>query len=214
MGAGDPCPCRSSLRRALHQAQDRCEGRHRRAHPRRAEDLPARIQRHRPEGRRQRVRPPLHGRRAFQLGELDVEVLHVPGHTPADVAYKIDDAVFVGDTLFMPDYGTARADFPGGDARSSTAPSSGCWRSRLRRGSSCATITRRRAAIITPGRRRSPRSARKSASQGRHQRGGIRRHARGARCQARRRRCCFMPSIQVNIRAGKLPPLRRTACAI
>ena len=44
-------------------------------------------------------------------------MLYVPGHTPADVAYKIEDAVFVGDTLFMPDYGTARADFPGGDAR-------------------------------------------------------------------------------------------------
>lgn len=52
----------------------------------------------------------------FQIGELEVEVLHVPGHTPADVAYRIGDAAFVGDTLFMPDYGTARADFPGGDA--------------------------------------------------------------------------------------------------
>jgi len=52
----------------------------------------------------------------FALGELDVEVLHVPGHTPADIAYRIADAVFVGDTMFMPDYGTARADFPGGDA--------------------------------------------------------------------------------------------------
>ena len=51
------------------------------------------------------------------IGGLEVEVLHVPGHTPADVAYRVDDAVFVGDTLFMPDYGTARADFPGGDAR-------------------------------------------------------------------------------------------------
>lgn len=53
----------------------------------------------------------------FKIGELEVEVLHTPGHTPADVSYKIGDAVFVGDTLFMPDYGTARADFPGGDAR-------------------------------------------------------------------------------------------------
>jgi glyoxylase-like metal-dependent hydrolase (beta-lactamase superfamily II) len=53
----------------------------------------------------------------FALGELTVEVMHVPGHTPADLAYRIGDAVFVGDTLFMPDYGTARADFPGGDAR-------------------------------------------------------------------------------------------------
>lgn len=53
----------------------------------------------------------------LQLGGLDIEVLHTPGHTPADVSYRIGDAVFVGDTLFMPDYGTARADFPGGDAR-------------------------------------------------------------------------------------------------
>lgn len=53
----------------------------------------------------------------FQIGEIDVTVLHVPGHTPADNAYVIGDAVFVGDTMFMPDYGTARADFPGGDAR-------------------------------------------------------------------------------------------------
>ncbi|MDT2020921.1 MBL fold metallo-hydrolase [Methylocella sp. CPCC 101449] len=53
----------------------------------------------------------------FSIGGLTVEVIHTPGHTPACVAYRIGDAVFVGDTLFMPDYGTARADFPGGDAR-------------------------------------------------------------------------------------------------
>jgi glyoxylase-like metal-dependent hydrolase (beta-lactamase superfamily II) len=53
----------------------------------------------------------------FRIGDLEVVVMHVPGHTPADVAYGIEDAVFVGDTLFMPDYGTARADFPGGDPR-------------------------------------------------------------------------------------------------
>jgi len=52
----------------------------------------------------------------FAIGRLEVEVLHVPGHTPADIAYRIGDDVFVGDTLFMHDYGTARADFPGGDA--------------------------------------------------------------------------------------------------
>ena len=52
----------------------------------------------------------------FKIGELDAEVLYTPGHTPADVTYKVEDAAFVGDTLFMPDYGTARADFPGGDA--------------------------------------------------------------------------------------------------
>jgi len=53
----------------------------------------------------------------FALGGLQVEVMHTPGHTPACVSYRIGEAVFVGDTLFMPDYGTARADFPGGDAR-------------------------------------------------------------------------------------------------
>ncbi len=53
----------------------------------------------------------------FKIGTLPAMALHVPGHTPADLAYIIGDAVFTGDTLFMPDYGTARADFPGGDAR-------------------------------------------------------------------------------------------------
>lgn len=53
----------------------------------------------------------------FALGNLEVEVIHTPGHTPACVSYRIGDDVFVGDTLFMHDYGTARADFPGGDAR-------------------------------------------------------------------------------------------------
>ncbi len=53
----------------------------------------------------------------FALGTLGVEVMHLPGHTPADIAYRIGDDVFVGDTIFMHDYGTARADFPGGDAR-------------------------------------------------------------------------------------------------
>lgn len=52
----------------------------------------------------------------FAIGELPVTVLHVPGHTPACVAYVVGDVVFVGDTMFMPDYGSARADFPGGDA--------------------------------------------------------------------------------------------------
>ncbi|OBP14429.1 MBL fold metallo-hydrolase [Rheinheimera sp. SA_1] len=50
------------------------------------------------------------------LGELSIQVLHTPGHTPACVSYLIGDAVFVGDTLFMPDYGSARCDFPGGSA--------------------------------------------------------------------------------------------------
>ena len=53
---------------------------------------------------------------ALELGDLNISVMHTPGHTPACVSYRICDAVFVGDTLFMPDYGTARTDFPGGDA--------------------------------------------------------------------------------------------------
>ncbi len=52
-----------------------------------------------------------------KVGGMTLEVLETPGHTPACVSYKVGDAVFVGDTLFMPDYGTARCDFPGGDAR-------------------------------------------------------------------------------------------------
>ncbi len=54
---------------------------------------------------------------SLPLGDLTIRVLHTPGHTPACVTYLIGDAAFAGDTLFMPDYGTARADFPGGDAR-------------------------------------------------------------------------------------------------
>ena len=53
----------------------------------------------------------------FSIGALQVQALAVPGHTPACMAYQVGDAVFVGDTLFMPDVGTARCDFPGGDAR-------------------------------------------------------------------------------------------------
>lgn len=59
----------------------------------------------------------LHDGEHFSVGKLEVEVLFTPGHTPACVSYKIGSNVFVGDTLFMPDYGTARTDFPGGDAR-------------------------------------------------------------------------------------------------
>ena len=92
----------------------------------------------------------------FRLGEIPARVMHTPGHTPADMTYVIGDAASVGDTLFMPDAGTARADFPGGDAHK-------LFRSTRRilhelptgRGYSCATTTRRRAEIPTPGRARS-----------------------------------------------------------
>lgn len=54
---------------------------------------------------------------ALNLGDISITAIHTPGHTPACMTYVIGDAAFVGDTLFMPDYGTARCDFPGGDAR-------------------------------------------------------------------------------------------------
>lgn len=52
----------------------------------------------------------------FMIGRLEARAMHVPGHTPADMAFQVGDAVFIGDTMFMPDVGTARCDFPGGDA--------------------------------------------------------------------------------------------------
>lgn len=54
---------------------------------------------------------------AFKIGNLDATAMHTPGHTPACMTYVVGDAAFIGDTLFMPDYGSARCDFPGGDAR-------------------------------------------------------------------------------------------------
>ena len=59
----------------------------------------------------------IHEDQTLPLGDLSIRALHTPGHTPADMTYMIGGAAFVGDTMFMPDYGTARADFPGGDAR-------------------------------------------------------------------------------------------------
>ena len=53
---------------------------------------------------------------SFNVGQMEVEVMHTPGHTPACVTYVVGDSAFIGDTLFMPDFGTARADFPGGSA--------------------------------------------------------------------------------------------------
>ena len=142
----------------------------------------------------------------FRLGELEVEVLHVPGHTPADIAYKVGDAVFVGDTLFMPDYGTARADFPGGNART-------LYRS-IRRLLSLPPETRlfmchdykapgrdHYAWETTVGEQRTRNAHVKDGVD----EGDIRRHARGTRRKTPAP-LLLLPSIQVNIRAGKLPP--------
>ena len=140
------------------------------------------------------------------LGGLAVEVMHLPGHTPADVAYRIEDAVFVGDTIFMPDYGTARTDFPGGDAAT-------LYRS-IRRLLSLPGETRLFMChdYKAPGRDRyawetTVAEQRKSNI---HVHDGV---DEAAFVALRRKRdatlaapVLLLPSVQVNIRAGRLPP--------
>jgi len=142
----------------------------------------------------------------FPLGELEVEVLHVPGHTPADVAYKIGDAVFVGDTLFMPDYGTARADFPGGNARS-------LFRS-VKRLLALPASTRLFMChdYKAPGRDHYAweTTVGEERAHNVHVREGVSEDEFVAMREARDTTLAaphlLMPSIQVNMRAGKLPP--------
>ena len=115
----DPCARRPPVGGALPARQPRRPHRHRRedhhgpAHLRRDLQRRARL---RP--RRLAVRPPVRGRRAVSRSAgWRPSTWRRPGHTPACGSYKVGDNIFVGDTLFMPDYGTARCDFPGGDAR-------------------------------------------------------------------------------------------------
>ncbi|WP_282608830.1 MBL fold metallo-hydrolase [Pelagibius sp. Alg239-R121] len=141
----------------------------------------------------------------FFIGELQARVIHTPGHTPACVTYLIGDAAFVGDTLFMPDFGTARCDFPGGDARAlfrsikkiltlppetrlflchDYAPGGRdyCWET---------TVAAERAGNI-------------------HVHDGISEdefvNMRSARDQQLEMPKLILPSVQVNMRAGELPP--------
>lgn len=142
----------------------------------------------------------------FTIGTLDVEVLHVPGHTPADIAYKIGNTVFVGDTLFMPDYGTARADFPGGDART-------LYRS-IRRLLSLPSETRLFMChdYKAPGRDHYAweTTVGEQRAHNAHVKDGVDEEAFVATREARDAKLAapllLLPSIQVNIRAGKLPP--------
>ena len=142
----------------------------------------------------------------FSIGDLQAEVLHTPGHTPADVSYKVGDAVFVGDTLFMPDSGTARADFPGGDARQ-------LYRS-IKRLQVFPPETRLFMChdYKAPGRDHYAWETTVSEQRAKniHVRDGISedefvamRSTRDATLAAPR---LLLPSIQVNIRAGKFPP--------
>ena len=141
----------------------------------------------------------------FAIGELEVTVMHVPGHTPADIAYRIGDAVFVGDTMFMPDYGTARADFPGGDART-------LYRS-IRKLLALPEATRMFLChdYMAPGRD----EHRWETSVGEQRRSNVHVHdgvdedafvtMREARDAGLSAPTLLLPSIQVNIRAGQFP---------
>ena len=140
------------------------------------------------------------------LGSLAIEVLHLPGHTPADVAYRVGDAVFVGDTIFMPDYGTARADFPGGDAHR-------LYRS-IRRLLSLPAETRLFMChdYKAPGRDRYAweTTVGEERSRNVHVRNGVDEQSFVSMRQARdvtlAAPVLLLPSVQVNIRAGRLPP--------
>ena len=142
----------------------------------------------------------------FKIGGLEAEVIYTPGHTPACVSYKIADAVFVGDTLFMPDYGTARADFPGGDAHK-------LYRS-IRRLLSLPPQTRLFMChdYKAPGRDSYAYETTVAEQRARnvHVHEGVgedefvaMRNARDATLSAP---TLLLPSIQVNIRAGRFPP--------
>lgn len=147
----------------------------------------------------------------FFVGTIEAWALFTPGHTPADMSYLIDNALFVGDTLFMPDYGTARCDFPGGDARV-------MYRSIQRL---LALPPQTRLFVChdyAPGGR--PHACETTIAKQRteniHIHEGVgeeafvaMRKARDSTLSAPR---LFMPSLQVNIRAGELPPPEANGC--
>lgn len=141
----------------------------------------------------------------FRIGELEAQVMYVPGHTPACIAYHIGDAVFVGDTLFMPDVGTARCDFPGGDAHA-------LYRS-ARRILSLPLETRLFMCHDYPPSGRGPSWECTVADQRQgniHVRDGISEEEfvamRTKRDATLEMPVLILPSVQVNIRAGSLPP--------
>jgi glyoxylase-like metal-dependent hydrolase (beta-lactamase superfamily II) len=141
----------------------------------------------------------------FSIGRLQMRVHHLPGHTPADVAYQVDDAVFVGDTLFMPDVGTARCDFPGGDARA-------LYRS-IRKLLALPAATRLFMCHDYPPPGRTPQWLSSVAAQRAdniHVHDGVSEDdfvaLRRARDAGLEMPVLLLPAVQVNIRAGKLPP--------
>ncbi|MFC3109719.1 MBL fold metallo-hydrolase [Undibacterium arcticum] len=141
----------------------------------------------------------------FQVGPLQAQALFVPGHTPADMAYRFGDTIFVGDTLFMPDVGTARCDFPGGDAHA-------LYRS-IQKLLSFPDTTRLYMCHDYPPPTRPPHwitTVRAQRDSNIHVHDGITEEAfvkmREARDATLGMPVLILPSIQVNIRAGNLPP--------
>lgn len=141
----------------------------------------------------------------FSIGDVEAKAMHVPGHTPADMAYLIEDSVFAGDTMFMPDVGTARADFPGGDAVT-------LYRS-IRRLLELPPQTRIYVCHDYPPAGREAKwetTVTEQRAKNIHVRDGITeeefvamRKARDATLEVP---TLILPSIQVNIRAGQMPP--------
>ncbi len=147
-----------------------------------------------------------HDGETFSIGKIPARVLHTPGHTPACVTYLIGDAAFVGDSLFMPDYGTARTDFPGGDARTLfrsiqrilALPSS----TRMFVGHDYGAPGRKRFAWET--------TVEEQRRANVHVRLGTDEEAfvlmRARRDATLEMPTLILPSVQVNIRAGRFPP--------
>ena len=142
----------------------------------------------------------------FKIGQLEVRVLHTPGHTPACLSYVIGEEAFVGDTLFMPDYGTARCDFPGADAAT-------LYRS-IKKLLALAPQTRLHLCHdYPPPEGRQPMwvtTVAQQRAENIHVRDGITEDAfvsmRTARDKTLAMPTLILPAIQINVRAGKLPP--------
>jgi glyoxylase-like metal-dependent hydrolase (beta-lactamase superfamily II) len=141
----------------------------------------------------------------FSIGEIEAEVIATPGHTPACVSYRIGDDVFIGDTLFMPDYGTARCDFPGGDAatlyRSIRRLLALPGHTRLHLCHDYAPGGRAHAWVTTVAAQR---------AHNLHVHDGVSEAAFVALREARDKTlgmpALMLPSVQVNVRAGRPPP--------
>ncbi|BCT68383.1 MBL fold metallo-hydrolase [Nitrosospira sp. NRS527] len=141
----------------------------------------------------------------FEIGKLSAKAISTPGHTPADLSYQFGDAIFVGDTLFMPDLGTARADFPGGDARQ-------LFRS-IRKLLEQPPETRLFMCHDYPPPTRQARwetTVAEQRARNIHVRDGISEDSFVAMREARDATLdmptLLLPSVQVNVRAGEMPP--------